>query len=57
MVPIIEGAGGVMTDWTGSTLHWLVHEHADATHAWSAEVLAACVTNIHAHALEVLNLM
>ena len=49
LVPIIEGAGGLITDWEGQPLSW------DASKVGAAgEVLAAGDAQVHAQALEVL---
>jgi len=51
LVPVVEGAGGVFSDWTGNALRW--DARSDATDgAW--EVLAAGDPLAHAQALEVL---
>ncbi|MDJ0845361.1 inositol monophosphatase family protein [Crocosphaera sp.] len=43
LIPIIEGVGGIITDWTGNTLN-----------SHSTEVLAASNPNLHQQALEVI---
>lgn len=45
LVPVIEGAGGIVTDWTGAP----VTMHSDG------RVVAAGDTRVHAQALEVIN--
>jgi histidinol phosphatase-like enzyme (inositol monophosphatase family) len=45
LVPIIEGAGGVITDWAGQTL----------TIASEGKVVAAATTQLHAEALQILH--
>jgi inositol-phosphate phosphatase/L-galactose 1-phosphate phosphatase/histidinol-phosphatase len=54
MVPIIEGAGGRITDWRGRELVWPVREAADAKR-FTGEVLAAGDAECHAAALQLLN--
>ena len=56
LVPIIEGAGGVITDWKGAPLHWKVGPNpsaADLTR-FPGEVLAAGDKRAHAAALQLL---
>jgi histidinol phosphatase-like enzyme (inositol monophosphatase family) len=44
LVPVVEGAGGVITDWQGNSL----------TLASSGAIVAACSAELHASALEIL---
>lgn len=53
LVPVIQGAGGVVTDWQGQPLRWTVGSHGDVT-ACSGEVLAAGDAEAHRQALELL---
>ncbi|GMJ12744.1 myo-inositol monophosphatase like 2, HISTIDINE BIOSYNTHESIS 7 [Hibiscus trionum] len=51
LVPVIEGAGGVITDWKGNQLHWEASAVARAT---SFNVVAAGDKQIHRQALDAL---
>ncbi|KAJ6799463.1 bifunctional phosphatase IMPL2, chloroplastic-like [Iris pallida] len=51
LVPVIEGAGGSITDWKGNKLHW---EASAASHATSFNVAAAGDPQLHEQTLEVL---
>ncbi|XP_022146125.1 bifunctional phosphatase IMPL2, chloroplastic isoform X2 [Momordica charantia] len=48
LIPIIKGAGGVITDWKGDELHWEASPNSQAT---SFNVLAAGDKGIHQQAL------
>ncbi|KAF6260129.1 hypothetical protein COO60DRAFT_923288 [Scenedesmus sp. NREL 46B-D3] len=56
LVPIIEGAGGVITDWSGRQLRWQVQggDVAAAIKAAPGEVLAAGDADTHRQALQLL---
>lgn len=54
LVPIIQGAGGVCTDWRGQTLTWDIQE-ADQVPSFTGEVLAAGDEATHRQALKVLS--
>ncbi|XP_054777611.1 bifunctional phosphatase IMPL2, chloroplastic-like isoform X2 [Prosopis cineraria] len=49
LIPVIEGAGGVITDWKGGELHW---EASPTSSARSFNVLAAGDKRIHQEALD-----
>ncbi|XP_010254712.1 PREDICTED: bifunctional phosphatase IMPL2, chloroplastic-like [Nelumbo nucifera] len=49
LVPVIEGAGGVITDWKGHHLYWEASTHSRAT---SFNVVAAGDEKIHQQALD-----
>ncbi|EOX97936.1 Myo-inositol monophosphatase like 2 isoform 3 [Theobroma cacao] len=51
LVPVIEGAGGVITDWKGQQLDWKASSGSRAT---SFNVVAAGDKQIHRQALDVL---
>uniref|UniRef100_A0ACD5VW04 Uncharacterized protein n=1 Tax=Avena sativa TaxID=4498 RepID=A0ACD5VW04_AVESA len=51
LVPVIEGAGGSITDWGGEKLHWPVTSESRPT---SFNVLAAGDARVHGQALEAL---
>ncbi|KAL4459043.1 hypothetical protein ABPG75_013908 [Micractinium tetrahymenae] len=53
LVPIIQGAGGVVTDWRGQPLLWAVDSQGDVT-ACSGEVVAAGDARTHQQALDLL---
>ncbi|BDA44688.1 Histidinol-phosphatase [Coccomyxa sp. Obi] len=56
LVPIVEGAGGVMTDWEGQKLRWAVtpsHDYALAS--LPGEVIAAGDAQLHQQALQLLD--
>lgn len=53
LIPIIEGAGGRVTDWRGAPLRWDVRSAAGAE-SWVGEVVAAGDARAHAHAVELL---
>lgn len=55
MVPIIEGAGGVITDWNDKKLRWRPDKDGESISAWSGEVLAAGDRRAHAEALKALD--
>ncbi|KAL3807083.1 hypothetical protein ACHAXA_002109 [Cyclostephanos tholiformis] len=50
LVPIIEGAGGIITDWTGDRLTLFNHEKS------RGRVLASANPSLHCQALEILNM-
>ncbi|WIA15857.1 hypothetical protein OEZ85_012611 [Tetradesmus obliquus] len=56
LVPIIKGAGGVISDWSGQPLRWQVQggDVAAAIKAAPGEVLAAGDAETHAQALQLL---
>lgn len=54
-MPIIEGAGGVITDWNDRPLTWAVDEDDNSVTAWAGEVLAAGDRVLHAEALKSLD--
>jgi inositol-phosphate phosphatase / L-galactose 1-phosphate phosphatase / histidinol-phosphatase len=55
LVPIIEGAGGVVTDWRGGDLRWDVRwEEGDFGKFHSGEVLATGDAETHRQALQIL---
>ncbi|KAI9180587.1 hypothetical protein LWI28_006255 [Acer negundo] len=49
LIPVIEGAGGVITDWKGHQLHW---EASSDSHPTSFDVVAAGDKQIHQQALD-----
>ncbi|TYJ44325.1 hypothetical protein E1A91_A03G215900v1 [Gossypium mustelinum] len=51
LIPVIEGAGGVITDWKGNHLHW---EASSTSRATSFNVVAAGDKQIHQQALDAL---
>ncbi|KAL6546000.1 Bifunctional phosphatase IMPL2, chloroplastic [Orobanche gracilis] len=51
LIPVIEGAGGVITDWKGHQLHW---EASSKAHATSFNVVAAGDEEIHREAIATL---
>ncbi|KAL8143664.1 hypothetical protein V2J09_016696 [Rumex salicifolius] len=51
LVPVIEGAGGVITDWKGQELHWEASPQSQAT---SFNVAASGDRIVHQQALEAL---
>ncbi|TYI95148.1 hypothetical protein E1A91_D02G257500v1 [Gossypium mustelinum] len=51
LIPVIEGAGGVITDWKGNHLHW---EASSTSRATSFNVVAAGDKLIHQQALDAL---
>jgi inositol-phosphate phosphatase / L-galactose 1-phosphate phosphatase / histidinol-phosphatase len=55
MVPIITGAGGVITDWNDNPLTWNTDKESDSITAWSGEVLAAGSPVLHAECLKQLD--
>lgn len=55
MVPIVEGAGGVITDWNDRKLVWKTDKDGESITAWSGEVLAAGDRRAHAEALKALD--
>lgn len=55
MVPIIEGAGGVITDWSDNPLRWHKDEDSESITAWSGEVLAAGSRVMHSECLKALD--
>jgi inositol-phosphate phosphatase / L-galactose 1-phosphate phosphatase / histidinol-phosphatase len=55
MVPIIEGAGGIITDWNDNPLRWHADEQTESITAWSGEVLAAGSRVLHAECLKALD--
>eukprot|EP00887_Chlorella_sp_A99_P006718 scaffold3.g6718.t1 len=54
LVPVIEGAGGVITDWRGEPLRWVPEAAGAGGHACPGEVLAAGDARAHAAALKLL---
>lgn len=55
MVPIIEGAGGVITDFNDKPLRWNRDKESDSITAWSGEVLAAGSRVLHAECIKTLD--
>ncbi|KAL8096925.1 hypothetical protein AgCh_030129 [Apium graveolens] len=53
LIPVIEGAGGVITDWNGHHLSW---EATSDSHAPSFNVVAAGDKELHQQALDALKL-
>ncbi|XP_039068547.1 bifunctional phosphatase IMPL2, chloroplastic-like [Hibiscus syriacus] len=51
LIPVIEGAGGVISDWKGNQLHW---EASASSQATSFNVVAAGDEKIHRQALDAL---
>ncbi|OAY83684.1 Bifunctional phosphatase IMPL2, chloroplastic [Ananas comosus] len=51
LVPVIEGAGGKITDWKGNKLHW---EASPQSHPTSFNVVAAGDALVHKQALDAL---
>ncbi|KAJ4769563.1 Inositol-1-monophosphatase [Rhynchospora pubera] len=51
LVPVIEGAGGTITDWKGNRLDWQVSPQSRPT---SYNVVAAGDVNVHKEAIELL---
>ncbi|KAJ7967281.1 Inositol-1-monophosphatase [Quillaja saponaria] len=49
LIPVIEGAGGVITDWKGHQLYW---DASPFSHATSFKVVAAGDKQIHQQALD-----
>ncbi|XP_059653756.1 bifunctional phosphatase IMPL2, chloroplastic [Cornus florida] len=49
LIPVIEGAGGVITDWKGDQLHW---EASSDSQAGSFNVVAAGDKQLHQQALD-----
>ncbi|EYU37825.1 hypothetical protein ABFS82_02G020600 [Erythranthe guttata] len=49
LIPVIEGAGGVITDWKGHQLYWEASSKAEAT---SFNVVAAGDKGVHQEALD-----
>lgn len=54
LIPIIQGAGGVVTDWEGKELVWPVKDASQAKE-FTGEVLAAGDAACHGQAVKVLN--
>ena len=52
LVPVIQGAGGVITDWQGGQLRWDGPAEADGARRQPQEVLAAGGPRVHAACLE-----
>ncbi|XP_068642482.1 bifunctional phosphatase IMPL2, chloroplastic [Aristolochia californica] len=52
LIPVIEGAGGLITDWKGQQLHWEASPDARAT---SFNVVAAGDSVVHKQALDLLH--
>ncbi|XP_054777612.1 bifunctional phosphatase IMPL2, chloroplastic-like isoform X3 [Prosopis cineraria] len=54
LIPVIEGAGGVITDWKGGELHWEASPTSSArkSHVPGFNVLAAGDKRIHQEALD-----
>lgn len=55
MIPIIEGAGGVITDFNDRPLRWNRDKESDSITAWSGEVLAAGNRVLHAECIKTLD--
>jgi inositol-phosphate phosphatase/L-galactose 1-phosphate phosphatase/histidinol-phosphatase len=53
LIPVIQGAGGIITDWKGKELCWSSQEAAQGV-APPGEVLAAGDSTCHTKALELL---
>ncbi|KAK4477127.1 hypothetical protein RD792_016337 [Penstemon davidsonii] len=51
LIPVIEGAGGVITDWRGHSLHW---EASSSAHATNFNVVAAGDKGVHQEAVDTL---
>ncbi|KAK4752094.1 hypothetical protein SAY87_020892 [Trapa incisa] len=51
LIPVIEGAGGVITDWKGQQLYW---EASPNSHATSFNIVAAGDKSVHKQALDAL---
>ncbi|KAL2537584.1 myo-inositol monophosphatase like 2 [Forsythia ovata] len=51
LIPVIEGAGGVITDWEGHQLHW---EASSNSHVTSFNVVAAGDKRVYQEALDTL---
>lgn len=51
-VPIVHGAGGVMTDWSGNDLTW---DGTQGQPPWATEILAVGDPNLHADIVKLLN--
>lgn len=54
-IPIIKGAGGVITDWNDRELSWTPDVSDGSITAWAGEVLAAGDRVLHAEALKALD--
>lgn len=54
LVPIIEGAGGKITDWRGQPLTWPAGADGGDAAACAGEVVAAGDPRVHAAAVELL---
>ncbi|KAG2437812.1 hypothetical protein HXX76_005432 [Chlamydomonas incerta] len=55
LVPVVQGAGGVMSDWRGRPLVWQPTPGAtDLKSGWPGEVCAAGDPNLHKKAIEIL---
>ena len=54
LVPIVKGAGGEFTDWTGAELVWEGDADALKAGSYQGEVIAAGDKRVHAAAVEVL---
>lgn len=55
LVPVVEGAGGCITDWSGHQLTW--NGVSKQGKDWTGEVLAACDRGLHSQALDALDWM
>lgn len=56
LVPVVQGAGGKMTDWSGRPLVWQpTPGAADVRSGWPGEVCAAGDPQLHAAALSILD--
>ncbi|KAI8475911.1 MAG: hypothetical protein J3K34DRAFT_382483 [Monoraphidium minutum] len=53
LVPVVQGAGGVITDWAGRPLQW--HPQSADAQVKPGEVLAAGDARVHAEALRILD--
>ncbi|KAK3420975.1 hypothetical protein EUGRSUZ_G01697 [Eucalyptus grandis] len=51
LIPVIEGAGGIITDWKGHQLYW---EPSPDSHAQAFNVVAAGDKEVHQQALDLL---
>ncbi|MEW5299246.1 MAG: hypothetical protein WDW38_003341 [Sanguina aurantia] len=56
LVPIIQGAGGCVTDWRGQPLRWSPPQPGqELVESWPGEVLAAGDARVHSEALKLLD--
>lgn len=55
LVPVVQGAGGVITDWRGAPLHWLPTDQGlQGAGSYPGEVIAAGDPRTHEQGLELL---